>query len=605
MSEARPGTVYLVGAGPGDPGLLTVRGRELLDSCEAVVYDALVNPRMLPGGDRAPALYFVGKRGRDEASAKQGDINALLVRLAGEGRSVVRLKGGDPFVFGRGSEEAVALAAAGLPFEIVPGVTAGVAAAAYAGIPVTHRGVATAVTFVTGHEDPTKPDTQTDWAALAKAGGTIVLYMGVGRLRTIAAALVAGGMASSTPAAAVQWGTMAAQRTVVGTVGTLADDVAAAGLDAPVITVIGEAVRLREEIAWFDRRPLFGRRILVTRAAAQAGSLSERLREVGADVVEMPATRIETVDTRALAEAIAHLGDYQHLVLTSQNAVRVFWETLRASGRDARSLAGLRVSVVGAATAEALLGVGIAADVVPDRYAAEGLLDALDERVPLAASTGKADKTDKTDKTDKADKADKAGEAGLAGTAGVRGERILYPAAEGAREVLAEGLRAMGATVDVIVVYRSVADGQGADEVRRAVAAGEVDLVTFTSASTVRGFVDAVGAELAVRVPAAVIGPITSDAARAAGIDVVVESPVATIAGLVDAILAARAAQAGQAAHSTAQTGQAAHSTAQTGQAAHSTAQTGQAAHSTTQDGQAAHATAGADVASSEARVGR
>ena len=583
MSEARAGTVYLVGAGPGDPGLLTVRGRELLDSCEAVVYDALVNPRMLPGGDKAPALYFVGKRGRDEASAKQGDINALLVRLAGEGRSVVRLKGGDPFVFGRGSEEAVALAAAGLPFEIVPGVTAGVAAAAYAGIPVTHRGVATAVTFVTGHEDPTKPDTQTDWAALAKAGGTIVLYMGVGRLRTIAAALVAGGMASSTPAAAVQWGTMAAQRTVVGTVATLADDVAAAGLDAPVITVIGEAVRLREEIAWFDRRPLFGRRILVTRAAAQAGSLSERLREVGADVVEMPATRIETLDTAALGAAIGRLGDYQHLVLTSQNAVRVFWETLRATGRDARALAGMRVSVVGAATAEALLGVGIAADVVPDRYAAEGLLDALDERVPLAASTGKADKADKADK------------AGLAGTAGVRGERILYPAAEGAREVLAEGLRARGATVDVIVVYRSVADGTGADEVRRAVAAGEVDLVTFTSASTVRGFVDAVGAELAVRVPAAVIGPITSDAARAAGIDVVVESPVATIAGLVDAILAARAAKAGQAAHST----------AQTGQAAHSTAQTGQAAHSTTQDGQAAHATAGADVASSEARVGR
>jgi uroporphyrinogen III methyltransferase/synthase len=495
------GTVYLVGAGPGDPGLLTVRARALLDTCDAVVYDALANPRLFhrPGASQ-PAAHFVGKRGGDDTSVTQSDINALLVRLARDGQSVVRLKGGDPFVFGRGGEEAQALAAAGIPFEIVPGVTAGVAAPAYAGIPVTHRGVATAVTFVTGNEDPTKPDTQTNWTALAQAGGTIVLYMGVRRLRTIAAALVRGGMAPETPAAAVQWGTLPAQRTVVGTLATLADDIDAAGLGAPVITVIGRAVDLRTEIAWFDRRPLFARRVLVTRASAQAGSLGDRLRDAGADVIEMPSMRIEPLDRAALDAAIARIGDYHHLVITSQNTVTYLWQALRAVGLDARALNGLTISAVGPATGDALLAHGIAVDTMPDRFVAEGVLAALAAR-------------------------------------DMRGARVLYPTAEGARDVLPEGLRALGATVDVIHVYRSVADGTDSEAVRQAIVAGEIDLVTFTSASTVRGYVDAVGPALAGRVAAASIGPITSEAARSCGLEVAIEAGEATIGALVDAIV--------------------------------------------------------------------
>jgi uroporphyrinogen III methyltransferase / synthase len=494
------GTVYLVGAGPGDPGLLTVRARAVLDGCDEVVYDALANPALFEG----KSSHFVGKRGGDDGSIKQEEITALLVRLAREGKRVVRLKGGDPFVFGRGGEEAQALAAAGIPFEVVPGVTAGVAAPAYAGIPVTHRGVATAVTFVTGNEDPTKPETQTNWHALARTGGTIVLYMGVRRLRTIASALIEGGLAADTPAAAIQWGTLSAQRTVVGTVATLPDSIAAAGFGAPVLTVIGRVVGLREEIAWFEQRPLFGQRVLVTRASAQAGTLSERLRAVGAEVLEMPVMRIEPLDRSALDAAVARLGSYQHLVVTSQNTIGMLWDALRSAGLDVRALAGVTVSAVGPATSDALLARGIAVDMVPDRFVAEGLLDA------------------------------------FAARGGMRGARVLYPTAEGARDVLPDGLRAMGATVDVIPVYRSAVDTAASEGIRRAVDMGDVDLVTFTSASTVRGYVDCVGPALSGRVRAASIGPITSEAARGAGIDVVIEAGEATIASLVEAIVGSR-----------------------------------------------------------------
>ena len=508
MSTAQSGTVYLVGAGPGDPGLITVRARALLDDCDAIVHDALVNSELLATAlaqrTDAPELHFVGKRGGDDTSARQDDIAALLVRLARVGRSVVRLKGGDPFVFGRGSEEAQRLAAAGIPFEVVPGVTAGVAAPAYAGIPVTHRGVATGVTFVTGHEDPTKGSTQTDWSAVAASGTTVVLYMGIRSLPATADALIAGGMAPDMPAAAIQWGTYPTQTTLVATLATIADRVAAAGLTAPVITVIGRVVALREEIRWYDqveRRPLFGRRILVTRATSQASALSERLRALGAAVTEMPATRVEPLDRGPLALALSHLSTYRHVVFTSQNAVRIVWDALRAAGLDARALAGGVVSAVGPATADALLECGIGVDVVPARFVAEGVLAAL------------AMRTD------------------------VRGARVLYPAALGARDVLPSGLRRLGATVDVLPIYRSVFDGRGADALCAQIAAGGLDLVTVTSASAVRGYLEAVGPELAGRVDAAAIGPITSAAARAAGIPVVAEAETATIDGLTAAIL--------------------------------------------------------------------
>ena len=498
------GIVYLAGAGPGDPGLLTVRARDLLATCDVIATDALANPVIVAAARLANPnveVLDVGKRGGSSASASQDDINALLVQLARAGRRVVRLKGGDPLVFGRGSEEAQALAAAGVAFEILPGVTAGVAAPAYAGIPVTHRGVATSVTFVTGHEDPSKPETQTDWSALARAGGTIVLYMGVKTLPRIADALTKGGMPPETPAAAVQWGTHARQRTVSATVSTIADAVTREGLSAPVITVIGDVVALREEIGWFEKRPLFGKRIVVTRASAQAGGLRARLAELGAEVLDVPALRIEPLDPAPLRAALENIAEYGWLVLTSQNAVALLWGVLRETDRDARALAGVRVACVGRATADALLQHGIAADVMPARFVAEGVL------------------------------------AEMAKRGDVRGARVLYVAAEGARDVLPDGLRELGCTVDVVRAYRSVSTGTGAELLRDALSAGEVDLATFASASAVRGYVEAVGADLARRAPAVSIGPVTSDALRAAGIEVAAEAAEASIVGLVEAVV--------------------------------------------------------------------
>jgi uroporphyrinogen III methyltransferase/synthase len=494
------GIVYLVGAGPGDPGLITVRGRDLIASCDAVVYDALANPALY--ADTGATLHDVGKRGGSTDSARQDEINNLLVRLAREGKSVVRLKGGDPFVFGRGSEEALALAASGIPFEVVPGVTAGIAAPAYAGIPVTHRGVATSVTFVTGHEDPTKGAPTVDWSALARAGGTLVLYMGVRSLGKIAGALRDAGMSSDTPAAAVQWGTRADQRTLVATLSTLEERVEEARLAAPVIFVIGAVVALRDEISWLERRPLFGWRVLITRAQSPRSSLAAALADAGAEVVEAPATRIEPLDPGCARGAIAHLDAYDWIIFTSQNGVELFWAALRDAGLDARALAGLRVAAVGPATATSLLEGGIAVDVTPERFVAEGVLEALAKRDDVA------------------------------------GRRVLYVAAEGARDVLPNGLTAMGARVDVVPLYRSVPNEPGAETIR-AFAADATDrsLAAFTSASAVRAFADA-ARETKGRIAAASIGPATTAAAREAGLTVCVEAKQATIPSLVEAIVA-------------------------------------------------------------------
>ena len=308
------GVVYLVGAGPGDPGLLTVRGRELLASCDTIVYDALVNPMLVDDawiGRRSEAeKIFVGKRG-GTPSMEQDAITALLLELARDGKRVVRLKGGDPMVFGRGGEEAIALAAAGLEFEVVPGITAGVAAPAYAGIPVTHRGLSTSVTFITGHEDPGKDKDQTDWAALARAGGTLVLYMGVSRLAKIANALIEGGRSPETPAAIIEWGTYPRQRTVTATLATLAERAAREKVIAPSIAIVGDVVSLREEMSWFDRRPLFGRTIVVTRAREQASQLRTALEIAGATVIEAPAIRIEPLDQEPLRRALGAARDVQ------------------------------------------------------------------------------------------------------------------------------------------------------------------------------------------------------------------------------------------------------------------------------------------------------
>lgn len=514
--SAGAGIVYLVGAGPGDPGLLTLRGAELLVECDAVVYDALANPSLLELARVAERevpveMHDVGKRGGSTDSARQDEINALLTRLAREGKRVVRLKGGDSFVFGRGSEEAQALARAGVAFEVVPGVTAGIAAPAYAGIPVTHRGLSTSVTFVTGHEDPAKDASTVDWKALARAGGTIVLYMGVKSLPRIVKALIGAegdhGLPASTPAAAIQWGTYPRQRTVVATLGTLEARIADAGLTAPVITVIGSVVSLRDQIAWFDSKPLFGKRVVVTRARSQAASLSARLAAAGAEVIEMPATRIESLDQAPLDHALRRLSAYQWLIFTSQNAVRLVWDALRRQEMDARALAGCRVAAVGPATAQALLDMGVAVDLAPERFVAEAMLEAMRVHGSLA------------------------------------GARVLYAAAEGARDVLPSGLSELGAAVDVIPIYRSAPDLGEAGALRDRIQAGDADVVTFTSASAVAAFVGAVGREAARSVAAVSIGPVTSEAARKAGLRVLEEASPSTVEGLVEAVTRALGGQ--------------------------------------------------------------
>ena len=500
------GKVFFVGAGPGERDLITVRGKQLMDSADAVVYDALANSALLPPGAREtgrPELYYVGKRGGAKNPVTQHEINELLVKLAREGKRVVRLKGGDPFVFGRGSEEAQAMNDASIPFEIVPGVTAGIAAPAYAGIPVTHRGLSTSVTFVTGHEDPSKPHTQTNWSALAKSGGTLVLYMGVKTLASITSALLKDGMPPEMPAAAIQWGTHPRQRTVVATLDTIASKVEEQNIGAPSIIVIGWSVVLRDELNWFEKRPLYGKRIVVTRATQQALALTERLRELGADVIEMPATQVARLDLAPLRSAIAALSGYQWLILTSQNAVSIFWEQLLGEGKDARALAGLKVAAVGPATAGALLEHGITVDLIPKRFVAEGLLEMLRERDDVS------------------------------------GKRVLYVTAEGARDVLPQGLREMGAQPDVIEAYRSIPDGEGAERLARTIESGKLDLATFTSGSAVRGYVDAIGEDLARQVPAASMGPQTSEALREAGIEVKAEAKESTLDGLVSAVLSA------------------------------------------------------------------
>ncbi len=492
------GTVYLVGAGPGDPGLLTLRAAELLERADVLVYDALVSPAILERASVAERVY-VGKRG-GEHHRTQDQINGILVELARRHRTVVRLKGGDPFVFGRGGEEALVLAEAGIPFEVVPGVTAGIAAPAYAGIPVTQRGMAASVAFVTGHEDPTKPDTDVDWPHLARGVGTVVFYMGVGKMADNFRRLTEHGRDPDTPAAAIEWGTYPRQRTVTGTLRTLPAIARDAGIGAPSLIVVGEVVALRASLGWWDQRPLSGRRIVVTRARAQASDFASALEALGAEVVQFPTIRIvPPADEAPLMRAAAQAGSYDWIVFTSVNGVERFWYALWQQKCDARALGGVRVCAIGPATAAELERRGIVPDVVPDEFVAEAAVQALDAADDL------------------------------------RGKRILLPRADIARAVLPEQLRARGAEVVDVAAYTTVQDGADAERVRRLLARGEVDLVTFTASSTVRNFVDLVGADVG-RAAVASIGPITSGTARELGLAVELEAAEYTIPGLVQAI---------------------------------------------------------------------
>jgi uroporphyrinogen III methyltransferase/synthase len=477
-------TVYLVGAGPGDPGLLTVRGAEVLSRADVVVYDRLSVGSLL---DLAPAgaeRISVGKA-RGEATVPQHEINELLVQRGRAGQAVVRLKGGDPFVFARGGEEAAALLAAGVPFEVVPGITSAVAVPAYAGVPVTHRGLSTSFTVVTGHEDPWAAK-DTDWDAVARVGGTIVVLMGVATRGAIAARLMEGGLAKDTPVAAVRWGTRPEQRSVRTTLGGLG----ATALDPPATIVIGAVAGL--DLRWFETRPLFGRRVVVTRARDQAAALTARLHAAGADTVELPVIRVvdPSDDGAALRAAAARVHEYDWVVLTSANGA----ERLCRELRDARAFGAARVAAIGPGTAAALRQWGVAADLLPARFVAESMVEAF----PSGAG------------------------------------RVLLPRAAVARDVLPDGLRAKGWTVDVVEAYRTerppVTDGMRAS-------ARTADAVTFTSSSTVTNFLETVGVDAVPRVVAC-IGPVTAETARRRGLHVDIEAVEHTVDGLVDALVA-------------------------------------------------------------------
>jgi uroporphyrinogen III methyltransferase/synthase len=482
------GIVYLVGAGPGDPGLLTVRAAELIARADVILHDRLIPAEALAGARPDAEVLYVGKQGGGR-QVPQEETQRLLVERARAGRTVVRLKGGDPFVFGRGGEEALVCLEAGIAFEVVPGITAGVAAPAYAGIPVTHRELASGVAFVTGHEDPAKPDSALDWPALAAFPGTLVFYMGVRALPRIAEQLVAGGRPADEPVAVVERGTLPGQRTLVATLSDVAERAAAEGVRAPAITLVGPVAELRERLAWLERRPLHGRTIAVTRARPQASALAARLRELGAGVVEAPAIR-----TRPLEAELPDLAVYDLVCVTSPNGAAELFARLGAAGRDARALAGLLVAAIGPGTARALKEHGIVADVVPERAVAEGL---------------------------------------VSGLAGVDVRRALIVRAREGRDVLPDALRARGADVDVVALYETVAEPLDEPTARAAAAA---DYVTFTSASTVRYFLDAAGGLDGPRI--ASIGPATSTALRDAGLEPHVEADPHTPDGLVEALVA-------------------------------------------------------------------
>lgn len=499
------GKVYLVGAGPGDPSLLTLRGKECLEQAEVVIYDYLANPQLL---DHAPAQaerIYVGRRGRGHY-LDQRDVSRLLIDKAREGKIVVRLKGGDPFVFGRGGEEAEAVAEAGLAFEVVPGVTSAVAVPAYAGIPVTHRTIASAVTFVTGHEDPAKGEGTLEWPRLATATGTLVFLMGMKNLPTIVARLTAEGKSLDTPVALIRWGTRSDQQTVVGTLGNILGKAEAAALEPPTVIVVGEVVRLRAQLNWFEARPLFGKRILVTRASEQAGELTQLLRACGGEPIELPTIQIvPPEDWRDMDDTIAALSRFQWLVFTSVNGVKSFMGRLHKKNMDGRALAGLRLCCIGPRTAEELGRHGLTADLIPAEYQAEGLLESMR-------------------------------------AAGVAGQKILIPRAAVARELLPEQLRMLGAEVSVVTAYRTIRPEADRTRLTEQLRQKQIHVISFASSSTVRNFCELFdGPEemkaLTAGVAIACIGPITAQTAAELGLPATIVAGENTIPSLVDAIV--------------------------------------------------------------------
>jgi uroporphyrinogen III methyltransferase/synthase len=501
----KTGKVYLVGAGPGDPKLLTLRGKECLEQADVVIYDYLANPVLLEHAPAEAERVYVGRRGRGQYG-DQTEINRLMINRARAGKVVVRLKGGDPFVFGRGGEEAEAVAEAGVPFEVVPGVTSAVAAPAYAGIPVTHRTLASSVALVTGHEDPLKPSPTIEWDRLAATSGTVVFLMGMKNLPAIVAHLTASGRPATTPVALIRWGTRAEQRTVIGTLADIVRKADEARLEPPTIIVVGEVVRLREKLNWFESRPLFGTTVLVTRPREQARGFADLLAGYGASVLTMPTIAVvPPSDWGPLDRAIGDLARYDWVFFTSVNGVRFLFDRLRVLGLDARALGRARFCAIGPRTAEALAERGFEADVVPKEFQAEGMLEAIKKE-------------------------------------NVKGARILIPRAEVARDLLPVELRARGADVTVAVAYRTVRPEADGEALKEGLCRHEIGVVTFTSSSSVRNYIalfadPTEAAAMTANAVVACIGAITAETAEAYGLKVAIRAKENTIPALAEAIV--------------------------------------------------------------------
>ncbi|MDD5675849.1 MAG: uroporphyrinogen-III C-methyltransferase [Chitinivibrionales bacterium] len=504
MNTRKRGKVFLVGAGPGDSGLITLKGVQCLEKAEVVIYDYLSDPALLEHAPGTAEKIYVGKSA-SQHTMEQDDINALIVKKARERKIVVRLKGGDPFVFGRGGEECEVLKDAGVLYEVVPGVTAGIAAPAYAGIPVTHRGFASSVAFITGNEDPTKAQTNIRWEHLAKGVDTLVFYMGVGNLPGITAELMKHGRAPETPVAVIRWGTKSTQQTVTGTLDTIVEMVALKGIKPPAITIVGLVVSLRDQLQWFERRPLFGKRIINTRSRAQASALSERLRDLGAVVQELPTIEIDTAaSASAMAAPIANIDKYNWIVFTSPNGVEAFFTALLATWGDIRALGNARIASIGPGTSAAINAYRLKVNVTAEEAVAEGLLKSLEAAGPWTGKT------------------------------------VLLPRAEKARDILPETLQRWGAHVTVAAAYRTVRPTFLDPSIKDAIINNNYDLITFSSSSTFDNFVALFTTEefsrTAPALKAVSIGPITTTTIRHYGIEPLIEASEHTIPGLVTAI---------------------------------------------------------------------
>lgn len=500
-TPVRRGKVYLVGAGPGDPGLVTVKGLDCLKKADVVVYDRLIDDTLLNATPPEAERIYVGK-GTGSRAMEQEDINQLLVNKAREAKTVVRLKGGDPFVLGRGAEEAEALAVNHIPFEVVPGISSALAVPAYAGIPVTHRRLASSFTVVTGHEDAEKDKSSIAWDKISAGGNTLVFLMGVGNLGHIVDQLIRNGKSPATPVAVISRGTGPGQRTVVGTLEDIAGQAHKESLQPPAVIVVGEVVRLREQLRWFDNLPLFGKRVLVTRAEHQAGELSRMLLEHAAMPVELPAIEIGPPPAwEELDQAILGLKSYHWIVLTSVNAVQVFWGRLCALNLDARWLAGIRIGAIGPATAGALEARGLRPDYLPDIYTGQGFLVGL-------------------------------------GSQDITGSRVLLPRADIAGSELADGITGLGGEVHQITAYRTAAPNAVVQQGKQMLLRGEIDVITFTSASTVNNLLSMLGGEWEVvkRAKLASIGPSTTAALDQKGLKADIVAEEHTIPGLVEAM---------------------------------------------------------------------